>query len=261
MINILEKFLNHKKARKEYIVKQENIVKNDDVKQEVQEKKELDPEKNMADFLNLEYNFQDLKKLDKKNVNAFEISDDNLIYLYPLNDGMPICGFEFYKNGELVIGNDKEFSEITNLDDIILQMVRVFNQGLDNKIVLNPYYFMLRLTDNVCKDYHGNADLVISKKAIRNTYLDEQDIDEANKFFINIFLDHFVGWNFGLSVNRSEILKKELEELNDKVIDMGIREYAGSGFEVYGVASEEVNGLQHYNLPSEKENVKKKILK
>ena len=38
--------------------------------------------------------------------NVFEISS-NLIYFYPLNDGMPTCGFEFYKNGELVLDNDK----------------------------------------------------------------------------------------------------------------------------------------------------------
>ena len=41
---------------------------------------------------------------------------------------------------------------------------------------------------------------------------------------------------------------------------MGIREYAGSGFKVYGVEDEEVNGLQHYNLPIEKSKVKKRVL-
>ena len=35
----------------------------------------------------------------------------------------------------------------------------------------------------------------------------------ATKYFINHFLDHFIGWNFGLSVNRNEDLKRELEEL------------------------------------------------
>ena len=221
---------------------------------------ELEQVKSIADSLNLKFSFHDLKRLKKEHVNAFEISN-NLVYFYPLNDGMPTCGFEFYKNGELVIDNDKEYSQISNLDEILLQMVRTFNQSLDNKIVLDPYYFMLELTDEPCKDYKGNVSLVITEKAIRNEKLNDNNFDEATKYFINHFLDHFIGWNFGLSVNRSEDLKKELEELNEKVIDMGIREWAGSGFKVYGVEDEVHNGLQHYTLPTETVNVKKKILK
>ena len=41
---------------------------------------------------------------------------------------------------------------------------------------------------------------------------------------------------------------------------MGIREWAGSGFEVYGVEDEVYDGLQHYKLPTKKANVKKKVL-
>ena len=70
--------------------------------------------------------------------------------------------------------------------------------------------------------------------------------------FINKFLDHFIGWNFGVSVNRNEKLKAELESLNEKVINMGLREYAGTGYEVYGIETEEHNGLQHFYLPTEK---------
>ena len=220
---------------------------------------ELEQVKSIADSLNLKFNLHDLKRLNKKHVNAFEISN-NLVYFYPLNDGMPTCGFEFYKNGELVIDNDKEYSQISNLDEILLQMVRTFNQSLDNRIVLDPYYFMLELTDEPCKDYKGNVSLVITEKAIRNQKLNDKSFDEATKYFTNHFLDHFIGWNFGLSVNRNENLKRELEELNEKVIDMGIREWAGPGFEVYGTDDEVCDGLQHYKLPTEKVNVNKKVL-
>lgn len=220
---------------------------------------ELKQVKSIADSLNLKFSFHDLKRLKKEHVNAFEISN-NLVYFYPLNDGMPTCSFKFYKNGELVIDNDKEYSQISNLDEILLQMVRIFNQSLDNKIVLDPYYFMLELTDETCKDYKGNVSLVITEKAIRNQKLNDQNFDEATKYFINHFLDHFIGWNFGLSISRNEDLKRELEELNEKVIDMGIREWAGSGFEVYGVEDEVYDGLQHYKLPTKKANVKKKVL-
>ena len=231
-----------------------------EVKSESQiQQQKLEQVKEIADYLNLKFNLHDLKKINKEHVNAFEISN-NLVYFYPLNDGMPRCGFEFYKNDKLIIDNDKEYSQISNLDEILLQMVRIFNQSLDNRIVLDPYYFMLELTDEICENYHGSANLVITEKAIRNQKLNEENFDEATKYFINHFLDHFIGWNFGLSVNRNEVLKRELEELNEKVIDMGIREWAGPGFEVYGVENEVYDGLQRYKLPTEKEKVKKKTL-
>ena len=101
--------------------------------------------------------------------------------------------------------------------------------------------------------------MVITDKAILNNKLNKDNFDDVNKYFINLFLDHFIGWNFWLSINRNDELKRELEKLNDKVIDMGIREWAGSGFEVYGVEDEVHNGLQHYYLPMEKSIVKKKV--
>ncbi len=161
----------------------------------------------IANSLGLKLCYHNLEKIKKEYTNAFEISN-NLVYFYPLNDGYPTCSFEFYQNGKLIIDNDKEYSQISNLDDIILQMVRIFNQSLDKGIVLDPYYFMLELTDKVRKNYNGSANLIITEKAIRNQKLNYENFDEAQKHFINHFLDHFIGWNFGLSVNRNETLKK-----------------------------------------------------
>ena len=256
MISIIKMIFNHNFKNQKDKVKIE-----DEVKREIQNNQEIELQKvkQIADFLNIKFEFYDLKKIQKDCINAFEISN-NLIYFYPINDGMPTCGFEFYKNDELIIDNYKEYSQIVNLDDIILQIVRLFNQSLDNKIVLDPYYFMLELSDEICKDYQGSAKLVITEKTIRNHKLNNQNFDEANKYFINHFLDHFIGWNFGVAINRNEILKKELEELNEKVIDMGIREWSGSGFEVYGCENIEYYGLQHFILPTEKSNIKRKML-
>ncbi len=212
----------------------------------------------VANALCLKLCYYNLEKRKKDGKNAFQIFN-NLIYFYPLNDGYPTCGFEFYQNGELIIDNAEEYSQISNLDDIILQMVRIFNQSLDKGIVLDPYYFMLELTDKICKGYNGSANLIITEKAIRNQKLNNKAFNEAQRYFINHFLDHFIGWNFGLSVNRNETLKQELEELNEKVIDMGIREYAGDGFEVSGTKDSVVNGLQRYILPIEKDSKKPKI--
>lgn len=239
------------------IFKYEKI--NQDQELEKIEKTEEEQIDDIVSFLNLKFAFHNLKMLNTSWSNSFLIND-NLIFLYPLNDGMPTCCFNFYQGNELVIDNKKEYTQLANLDDIVLQMVRVFNKALDNNIVLDPYGFMLELTDDVCKDYHGNAELVITDEAIRNPKLNEENFDEANKYFINRFLDHFIGWNFGLSVHRNEQLKSELEQLNEKVIAMGIREYAGSSFDIRDVEDEEINELQCYTLPTEKSKVKKRSL-
>ena len=221
---------------------------------------ELNQVKSIANILNLELNLYKLKKIKKEYTNAYEISENNLIYFYPLNDGRSTFAFEFYKDGQLIIDNDREYSQISNLDDIILQMVRIYNKSLDYGIILDPYYFMLKLTDEPCANYHGNGSLVITEESIKNYILTEEEFNKAKKYYINHFLDHFIGWNFGVSVNRNEVLKKELEELNNKVIDNGIREYAGAGYEVYGNKSEAINGLQHFILPTNKPCVRKKAL-
>ena len=206
--------------------------------------------------LNLEFSCYEMKKISKKYTNAFEI-DNDLIYFYPPNSGISTCPFEFYKGGKIIIDNRYAYSEISNLDDVILKMVRVFKYALLNEIVLDPYRFMLKLNEK-SNPYHIVADLVITDKSILNERLNSENYLEAKMYFINRFLDHFIGWNFGLSVNRNSELKEELEELNSLVIDMGLRKDAGPGYEVYGVIDQVYKGLQHYQLPTEK--VKKKEL-
>lgn len=245
------------KSKSAYIPKIEQN-ESQDSKQDTKSEDEIQLIVNIANKLDLEFSMHSLKKMLSYS-NRFNIDSDNMIFLYPPNDGMPTCPFEFFKYGKLIISNQKAYLEISNLDEILLKMVRIFNKSLDDGIVLDPYYFMLKLDGDIKENYRGNASLVITEKAIRNQKLNEQNFDEATKYFINHFLDHFIGWNFGVSVNRNEILRKELESLNEKVIDKGIRKYAGTGFEVSGVDSECYNGLQHYSLPVEKNVVKKKI--
>lgn len=245
------------KNKNAYILKSEQN-ENQDSKQDEKTEDEIQLIINIANKLDLEFSMHGLKKMFGYS-NRFSIDSDNMIFLYPPNDGMPTCQFEFFKGEKLIISNQKAYSEIDNLDEILLQMVRIFNKSLDDGIVLDPYYFMLKLDSDIKENYKGNASLVITEKAIRNQKLNDQNFDEATKYFINHFLDHFIGWNFGVSVNRNETLRNELESLNEKVIDKGIRKYAGTGLEVYGVDGEVYNGLQHYYLPVEKSVVKKKI--
>lgn len=230
--------------------KRKVYIPNDEISEET--KKMID----IADRVGLEFTTFGLKRIyGYRGTNRFNMGDNNVVFFYPVNDGMPTCPFEFLKDNKVVMHNQNVYSEITNLDEIILQMVRIFDKALDEGIVIDPYSFMLKLNDEIIEDYKGAASLVITEKAIINRKLNERNFDNAQKYFINHFLDHFIGWNFGVSVNRCETLRNELEQLNEKVIDKGIREYAGPGFEVYGYDNVEFNGLQHYTLSKTKEKV------
>lgn len=248
---------------KEELTKKQNvyILKNEEMKD--MDKKQY-PSSNddnqkiidIANTLGLEFSIHNLKKLPSHGgwggANRYSMGENNMIFLYPVNDGMSTCPFEFYKNGNLIIHNQNVYSEITNLDEIILQMVRIYEKAIDAGIVIDPYYFMLKLSDKIKKNYRGNAKLVITEKAVRNQKLNEENYEEAMKYFLNRFLDHFIGWNFGVSVNRNETLRNELEKLNNKVIDKGLRQYIYWGFEVRGTETENYHGLQHYYLPLNK---------
>lgn len=179
----------------------------------------------------------DLEKND--NSNSYNIN--NKIYFYPYNDGRINKIIKFYKDNELIIDNNTNYQEITNLDEILIQLVEIYNQALDNKIEIDPYSFMLELEDEIMTNYFGKAKLFITEKAISN--------NNDYKYFINVFLDHFMGWNFGVSINRNKELKEKIEELNNKAIDLGIREEVGPHYEVFGDQFEEFSGIQHYYLP------------
>ena len=131
-------------------------------------------------------------------------------------------------------------------------MVEIIDKAYDKKMSINPYGFMLHLEDKLEKDYKGKATLVMT-----NNSFSKNDL-KHRKYFINRFLDHFIGWNFGVSVNRNEKLKEALINLNNKVINSGLREDAGPGFDVYGTENVVYKGLQHYYLPTSNDNYQKR---
>ena len=91
----------------------------------------------------------------------------------------------------------------------------------------------MKLEDEVCPDYVGKAKLVLAKEAILNHKVKPEEKDDAKRYCINYFLDHFIGWNFGVVVKNNSELEKALLELNELAIRKGLREYAGRGFEVW----------------------------
>ena len=203
-------------------------------------------------FLNMNFSFYDLEKKEERLRNVYKISN-NLIYFYPFNDGFATCPFKFYKDDMLVIDNYGEFKQISNLDDILLQMVRLFDFALDHSIILDPFGFMLELTDEICEGYQGRARLVVTNAAIRNHELLSTEFYSVRNLLINRFLDRFIRWNFGKSVNRCEDLKRELLDLNEKVIDMGIREDDSKGIEI-SCGGFDDDAIEYFILPVIKES-------
>ena len=189
------------------------------------------------------------KKLhsNEKYVNQVYAVKGNYILLHPANDGMPTCPIEWYGkfDGEnkMIMDNQSSFKCITNLSDIILQMVRLYAKYIDDDMFIASAGFAIRLDDEVCPDYTGKASFVLTDDAIRNNKVKPDQVIEAKKYFLNDFLDHFIGWNFGVAVKSNPQLERELLEFNNLVISKGLREDAGPGFEVW--CSEDV---QHYEL-------------
>ena len=212
------------------------------------EPKDNNNSKKIASIFGLEY-YEGIipKKLSNYSENSFN-SNEGLIYFYPPNDGRPLGDFYFYKDNKILISNNKAFSEIENIDEILLKMVKMYEKSLDSDLCINPYGFMLRLKGDLKNDFKGKAELVVTK----NSSIDDSD-DKTKRFFMNRFIDHFIGWNFGAPVKKSKELETELKRLNKKLIRRGIREYAGAGLDVRGSEYYENKCVQQYFLPVEEE--------
>ncbi len=166
--------------------------------------------------------------------NSYYAKEDKYILLYPPNDGMPTCPFKWYTSEKvLILNNQNAFKSITNLDDIIIQMIELYTKYIDSDVFIASYGFAIKLKDTIHSDYTGSATLTLTDDSIRNAKVDSSDILEAKKYFLNDFLDHYIGWNFGVIINKSEKLKKAINEFNTLVIQKGLREYAGTGFDVW----------------------------
>lgn len=188
-------------------------------------------------------------EMDSKHgtANRFYAGKGKYILLHPANDGMPTCPFEWYGDfdgkPQMILNNQHSFKEISNLSDIILQMVKLYTKYIDHNMFIASAGFAIRLDDEVHPNYHGKASFVLTNDSIRNDKVARREIIEAKKYFINDFLDHYIGWNFGVAITSNPELEKALLDFNNLVIEKGLREYAGTGYNVW--QSEDV---MHYNL-------------
>ena len=186
-------------------------------------------------------------RVNDRYANQFWIKKGCYMLLYPANDGMPEYPFEWYRKfdgkAKMVIDNQSSFKSISNLSDILLQMVRLYAKYIDDDMFIAAYGFAIRLDDKVTPDYSGKASLVLTNDSIRNNKVKLDQTDEAKKYLINDFLDHYIGWNFGVAVKSNPQLEKELLDFNDLVISRGLRKDAGPGLELFYS-----NDVQHYKM-------------
>lgn len=190
------------------------------------------------------------RKMNSKNgrVNGFYTRKGKYILLYPANNGMPRCPFEWWGNfdgkPQMIMNNQHSFKGITNLSQIILQMIKLYAKYIDDDVFIASAGFAIRLDDEVHPEYHGKATFVLTKDSIRNDKVKPEEIIEAKKYFINDFLDHYIGWNFGVAVTSNPELEKNFIDFNNLVIKKGLREYvANPGLEL--LYSEDI---MHYDL-------------
>ena len=129
------------------------------------------------------------KKLhsNEKYANQVYAVKGKFILLHPANDGMPTCPIEWYGKfdgkAKMIMDNQSSFKGITNLSDIILQMVRLYAKYIDDDMFIASAGFAIRLDDEVCPNYTGKASFVLTDDAIRNNKVKPDQVIEAKKYF------------------------------------------------------------------------------
>lgn len=154
--------------------------------------------------------------------------ENKYISLHTSNKGISSCLIEWYgkfdNSSRLILTNNSIFMSITNLSDILLEIVQLYKKYIHDDIFISSNDFAIRLIDEPCANYVGKASLVFTKNTIRNSFIEPEDIVYAKKFFINEFLDRFIGWNFGKIILNDHDLENELLDFNNYIISIGLRE-------------------------------------
>ncbi|MFI3260626.1 MAG: hypothetical protein R3Y13_02830 [bacterium] len=180
---------------------------------------------------------------NKKYENSCYLYDGKYMLLYPANDGMPTCPIVWYnEKKDKIMDNQFSFENITNLDDIILKMINLYENYIDDNVFIASNSFAIKLTDEIVPNYIGKASLVLTKDSIRNNKVKKEQLLEAKKYFINGFLDQFLGWNFGIIIENNSQLENKILEFNELVISKGLREDFSMGLDVW--SSEKVKGYE-----------------
>lgn len=159
--------------------------------------------------------------------------DNKYIKFYPYNDGYNYSPKKewfgrFEKDGTvyyaMIMDAKKAFNCITNLKEILMQMIQLYWDSIEHDVFMDPYEFALLLEDEPTERYMGRAKLVITADTIKNRRIEVDEKEKARKYCINRFLDCFIDWNFGAIINEDVELQIRLNQLNELAILKGLRE-------------------------------------
>lgn len=170
---------------------------------------------------------------DNSVINKFYIKDGKYIMFYPFNDGVHTCPIQWYGNFnnhiKIVIDNLSSFKSITNLNEILIHLIELYNKSIDEDFIISFDGLALELTDKIVPKYQGRGKLVFTEWAIVNNKVKYNMFQMAKRYCINDFLDHFISWNFGVVIKNNPELEKAIIKFNKRVIDEKLRKYAGEG--------------------------------
>lgn len=193
--------------------------------------------------------------IERNDVERFIAIENKYIKLYPFNDGDKYSHKKewfgrFERNGEVyyakIMDTKKAFNNITNLKEILMQMIQIYFDNMAKDIFIDPYEFALMLEDQPKEEYRGRAKLVITADTLKNRIIEVDEKENAKKYYINRFLDCFLGWNFGKIINNDVELQLRINQLNDYAILKGMR----SSFQTYGINLVFNEDVQEYKLKS-----------
>ena len=169
-------------------------------------------------------------------------NENKYIKFYPFNDGYNYSPKKewfgkFEKEGSvyyaMMLDTKKAFNCITNLNDILMQMIQLYCDNMNNDVFLDPYEFALILEDEPKEGYVGRAKLAITADTIKHKNIEADEREERKKYYLNRLLDCFIGWNFGVIIENNTDLMVKVMLLNDWVITKGMRAPRGAGSKLH----------------------------
>lgn len=122
-----------------------------------------------------------------------------------------------------ILTNKDFFSCITNLEQIICQLIELYIDSVNDDWFINPYGFALELEGEIVSGYQGKARLVITDKVILNKHVEYDQKEAYKKKLIDEFLEDFIGANFIKNIADKPKLKKQLEKLESIASDKFIK--------------------------------------
>ncbi len=182
----------------------------------------------------------DLKALKFKSgddfVNSLNIDKRGYFLVHPANNGMPSCPFVYY-NESKIFDNQKNFFEISNMNLFIEKTLELFEYCIENGHYIDPFCLFAKLDMSELEKGRLSLDLenvlTVSDVSICDNNIKEENKEDAMMYFINIYLDKFIGWNFGKYILNDPSLSQKFNHFCDYVISKKLRRFDGCGFDVY----------------------------